>query len=148
LNGDQNINEYYLQDQKVPSIAGRFNIYEMVYLYYTDYTNSSPAVQNVVYKHIPTYQYTLKKHIDREFVVFPNPFENTIYIQLLQDMTSLDFNEVVVYSILGETVFLKTLDSNYGKSVIRIDLPQLKKGTYFILLKGSSITEKFQVIKG
>jgi hypothetical protein len=147
LNGDQYTNEYYLEDQIVPSIAGRFNLYQMVYLYYTDYTISSPAIQNAVYKHVPTNQYSLKKPSEIEMVVFPNPFENSLFIQMPETADNIVFEEVMVYSILGEIVFTEVLNSIYNKSTIRIDLHHLVPGTYFVILRNSTFYRRFCVVK-
>jgi beta-glucanase (GH16 family) len=79
--------------------------------------------------------------------IFPNPIENEILSFKINDPVISDPIEMAIYNVLGEMIYKTSIDITSIDSIIKIPLDNLnlKRGTYFLSVKGREFisTQKF-----
>lgn len=67
-------------------------------------------------------------------MVSPNPVRNrtTVYIRSNVETTS----EIMIYDLFGRLKYQKTIDISKGRSEHTINITSLRRGIYFLKLKG------------
>jgi hypothetical protein len=76
-------------------------------------------------------------------LIYPNPFNETISINLLNNITSFDLN-VRITDLSGRTVFIE----NYASANnIRLSTESLSAGIYFIQLKHGPHNQLTKLVK-
>lgn len=79
------------------------------------------------------------KNENNEFVIYPNPVKNTLYIKLNSEEK---IKSTSIYDFSGKKVLEGNLDSSYG-----INVSQLSPGAYIIKILTSKEVKKYKFIK-
>jgi uncharacterized repeat protein (TIGR01451 family) len=70
--------------------------------------------------------------------IYPNPIKNEFNISQNEEISEISF-----YSVLGQMVFMKVINSNKSN----IDISGLSSGTYFVKIKTGDNFKNFKIIK-
>lgn len=79
--------------------------------------------------------------IPENFTVSPNPSHGDLQIR---NLSKLEINSVEVYNSMGYQKFKKAYHSKAG--VLTLNIKNLKKGVYYILIRSNSIVERKKVL--
>lgn len=85
----------------------------------------------------PDHSTSLNLHSEADFKVYPNPFEHEIFLNSTES-----FNHFYVIDLTGKTIISRELIENSS-----IDLSELEKGVYYLILKGEQESKIHQIIK-
>ncbi len=83
---------------------------------------------------------------ENSFVVYPNPFTETVILEFISDETKNIF--VSVIDVVGKEI--KSMSFNNitsGKNKISIDLTEIKSGTYFCTIKSGRGSQVIRIVK-
>ena len=86
---------------------------------------------------------TKMKDMERPMLVYPNPARSSVQLQFtLEDATQKD---IIIMDALGRIVYNKQWTVQKGINTLRINLPKLKPGNYFIKA-GTKQVQQLQII--
>jgi hypothetical protein len=68
---------------------------------------------------------------------YPNPVENKLYLQLLDDQ-----NKIILTDILGRELLQEVVKSSHN-----VDMSAFKSGIYFLKVKNSKGVQNMKIIK-
>lgn len=85
--------------------------------------------------------------LEKEFVVYPNPVGDSIYIRSIQELTAGE-PEVTMYDGKGRIVLKKIFNVSHGASGFTIESKEIPAGVYYLYLrKNSGRSELFRMVK-
>ncbi|WP_034260510.1 T9SS type A sorting domain-containing protein [Altibacter lentus] len=71
--------------------------------------------------------------IGKQKIVYPNPFQNTLYVKSENDQE--EFLDIEIISALGQTVFKETYINH---AITKLELENLSEGIYYLILSEES----------
>jgi len=84
-----------------------------------------------------------EKQVETAMNVFPNPTDGRITVQF--NSASADKYRVTVFSMTGSVVMNSVIDATEGMNSQELDLTNVSKGMYILILEGNNIKEQKRI---
>lgn len=107
----------------------------------TDYTGTND-IKEFIYNTWPTSQNELSE--ESAPVIFPNPANDFININLSND---LNLEQIIIFNNIGQSVLKKEIKDLKNKSLLHLNIQDLKPGFYHLRLIKGNETSEYQFIK-
>lgn len=77
--------------------------------------------------------------------IYPNPFENNIYLSINTNKRTFIF--ITVFDVRGKIVYYNNYKTKDGLNANTIELNELESGIYYLKLENADFNAKYMMVK-